>query len=82
MVLSMGSFDTSLAEAEALLAGFDTDFDDGEFALTVRVRGSVQERAAAQRLLDKHGFFRYGSTCQRPLGELALTERYAELNAA
>ena len=82
MVLSMGSFDTSLAEAEALLAGFTTDFDDGEIALTVRVQGSVQERAAAQRLLDKHGFFRYGSTCQRPLGELALTERYAELNAA
>ena len=27
MVLSMGSFDTSLAEAEALLAGFITDFE-------------------------------------------------------
>ena len=82
MVLSMGSFDTSLAEAEALLAGFTTHFDDGEITLTVRVQGSVQERAAAQRLLGAHGFFRYGSSCQRPLGELALTERYASLSAA
>ncbi len=82
MVLSMGSFDTSLAEAEALLTGFNTHFDDGEIALTVSVQGSVQERAAAQRLLGKHGFFRYGSSCQRPLGELALTERYASLSVA
>ena len=82
MVLSMGSFDTSLAKAETLLAGFNTDFDDGEIALTVRVRGSVQKRAAAQRLLGAHGFFRYGSSSQRPLGELALTERYTQLNAA
>ncbi len=82
MVLVMGSFDTSLAEAEALLGGFNTHFDDGEMALTVRVQGSVQERAAAQHLLDEHGFFRYGSAFQRPLGELALIEKYTELNAA
>ena len=82
MVLVMGSFDTSLGETKALLAGFNTHFGDGDIALTVRVQGSVQERAAAQRLLAHHGFFRYGSACQRPLGELALIERYAELNAA
>ncbi len=82
MVLSMGSFDTNLEEAEALLEGFTTHFDDGEIALTVRVQGSVQERTAAQRLLEQRGFFSYGSTCDRLLGELDLIEKHIGLNAA
>ena len=82
MVLTMGSFDASLEAAEALLEGFDASFDDGEIVLTVQVEGSVQERATVQRLLNQHGFFRFGHASERPLGELALSESYIGLNAA
>ena len=82
MDLVMASFDISLAEAEALLEGFTTHFDDGEIVLTVWVEGSLYERAAAKRLLEAHGFVSTGRACQRPLWELAQTERYAKLSAA
>lgn len=78
----MGSFDTSLGEVEALLTGFSTEIDDGEIALIVRVQGSLQERVTAQKLLEQRGFFRYGSACQCPLGELALIEGHIGMNAA
>ncbi len=82
MDLVMASFDISLAEAEALLEGFTTHFDDGEIVLTVWVEGSLYERAAAKRLLEAHGFVSTGRAYERPLWELAQTERYIGINPA
>ncbi len=76
MDLVMASFDTSLAEAEALLAGFTSHFDDGEIVRTVWVEGTLNEKAAAKRLLDAHGFVSTCRTYKRPLWQLAQTERH------